>query len=135
MEEQIPGPGEVPCVNIDRLSSLYRPISTTHLATVGARQWKREHEYLFSACTGSPVDMNMYRRRKMTALLKPLAILRAGFHAIRHFTLQCFAARCFARSAEDHSGEGKGAGSGIQGASGLKDGELGFANTPALFFF
>jgi integrase len=52
-----------------------------------ARQRKKEHEYLFSASTGSPVDMNVYRRRKMTALLKSLAIPQAGFHAFRHFNV------------------------------------------------
>jgi integrase len=52
-----------------------------------ARQRKKEHEYLFSASTGSPVDMNVYRRRKMTALLKSLGIPQAGFHAFRHFNV------------------------------------------------
>jgi integrase len=46
-----------------------------------ARQRKKEREYLFSASTGSPVDMNVYRRRKMTVLLKSLGIPQAGFHA------------------------------------------------------
>jgi integrase len=52
-----------------------------------ARQRKKGHEYLFSASTGSPVDMNVYRRRKMTALLKSLGIPQAGFHAFRHFNV------------------------------------------------
>jgi len=52
-----------------------------------ARQRKKGHEYLFSASTGSPVDMNVYRRRKMTALLKSLEIPQAGFHAFRHFNV------------------------------------------------
>jgi integrase len=51
------------------------------------RQRKKGHEYLFSASTGSPVDMNVYRRRKMTALLKSLEIRQAGFHAFRHFNV------------------------------------------------
>jgi integrase len=38
-----------------------------------ARQRKKGHEYLFSSSTGNPVDMNVYRRRKMTTLLKSLA--------------------------------------------------------------
>jgi integrase len=52
-----------------------------------ARQRKKGHEYLFSASSGSPVDMNVYRRRKMTALLKSLGIPQAGFHAFRHFNV------------------------------------------------
>ena len=31
--------------------------------------------------------MNVYRRRKMTALLKSLGIPKAGFHAFRHFNV------------------------------------------------
>jgi hypothetical protein len=31
--------------------------------------------------------MNVYRRRKMTALLKSLEIPQAGFHAFRHFNV------------------------------------------------
>ena len=31
--------------------------------------------------------MNLYRRRKMTALLKSLGIPQAGFHAFRHFNV------------------------------------------------
>ncbi len=51
------------------------------------RQTAKRHEYLFSASTGSPVDMNVHRRRKMTALLKSLEIPQAGFHAFRHFNV------------------------------------------------
>jgi len=35
-----------------------------------ARQRKKGHEYLFSASTGCPVDMNVYRRRKMRVRCK-----------------------------------------------------------------
>ena len=52
-----------------------------------ARQTTKGHEYLFSASTGSPVDMNVHRRRKMTTLLKSLAIPQSGFHAFRHFNV------------------------------------------------
>ena len=52
-----------------------------------ARQRAKGHEYLFSASTGRPVDMNVHRRRKMTALLKSLGIPQAGFHAFRHFNV------------------------------------------------
>jgi len=51
------------------------------------RQRKKEHEYLFSASTGSPVDMNVYRRCKMTTFLKSLGISQAGFHAFRYFNV------------------------------------------------
>jgi integrase len=51
------------------------------------RQTAKGHEYLFSASTGSPLDMNVHRRRKMTSLLKSLGISQAGFHAFRHFNV------------------------------------------------
>jgi integrase len=44
-------------------------------------------DYLFSASTGTPLDMNVYRRRKMTPLLGSLGIPQAGFHAFRHFNV------------------------------------------------
>jgi hypothetical protein len=37
--------------------------------------------------TANPWDMNVYRSRKMTALLKSLEIPQAGFHAFRHFNV------------------------------------------------
>lgn len=52
-----------------------------------ARQRKKEREYLFSASTGRPLDMNVYRKRKMTVLLASLEIPQAGFHAFRHFNV------------------------------------------------
>jgi integrase len=52
-----------------------------------ARQKKQGHEYLFSASTGNPLDMNVYRSRKMTTLLTSLEIPQAGFHAFRHFNV------------------------------------------------
>jgi integrase len=51
------------------------------------RQTKKGHEHLFSASTGSPLDMNVHRRRKMTTLLKSEGIPQAGFHAFRHFNV------------------------------------------------
>ena len=48
------------------------------------RQKTKGFEYLFSASTGRPLDMNVYRKRKLTALLKSLNIPQAGFHAFRH---------------------------------------------------
>lgn len=50
-----------------------------------ARQKAKGHDLLFSASTGSPWDMNVYRRRKMLPLLTSLGIEQAGFHAFRHF--------------------------------------------------
>jgi hypothetical protein len=37
--------------------------------------------------TGSPIDMNVHRRRKMTVLLSSLGIPQAGYHAFRHFNV------------------------------------------------
>ncbi len=52
-----------------------------------ARQRGKGHEYLFTTSTGSPLDMNVYRRRKMAPLLTSLEIPKAGFHAFRHFNV------------------------------------------------
>jgi integrase len=52
-----------------------------------ARQRAKGHNFLFSSNSGRPKDMNVYRRRKMTALLKSLEIPQAGFHAFRHFNV------------------------------------------------
>jgi integrase len=52
-----------------------------------ARQKAKGHTLLFSAATGSPWDMNVYRNRKMRKLLKSLGIQQAGFHALRHFNV------------------------------------------------
>jgi integrase len=51
------------------------------------RQKTKGHEFLFSASTGSPWDMNLFRYRKMRKLLKSLGIQPAGFHAFRHFNV------------------------------------------------
>jgi integrase len=59
-----------------------------------ARQKAKGHEFLFSASTGSPWDMNVYRRRKMAALLTSLEIPPAGFHAFRHFNVSLLDALC-----------------------------------------
>jgi integrase len=52
-----------------------------------ARQRAKGSDYLFSASTGRPLDMNVYRRRKMVVLLRSLGIPQAGFHAFRHFNV------------------------------------------------
>jgi integrase len=64
------------------------------------RQRDKGHKHLFTASTGSPIDMNVHRRRKMTVLLSSLGIPQAGYHAFP--TFQRCDARCFARSTEDH---------------------------------
>lgn len=45
------------------------------------------HEFLFTASTGSPLDMNVFRKRKLCPLLNSLAIQQAGFQAFRHFNV------------------------------------------------
>jgi integrase len=49
------------------------------------RQKNKGREYLFSSSTGTPWDMNLFRKRKMLPLLCSLEIQQAGFHAFRHF--------------------------------------------------
>ncbi|HEV2578270.1 MAG TPA: site-specific integrase [Acidobacteriaceae bacterium] len=49
------------------------------------RQKQRGHEYLFSSSTGTPRDMNCFRGRKMKKHLESVGIVKAGFHAFRHF--------------------------------------------------
>ena len=49
------------------------------------RQKSKGHEFLFSSSTGTPWDMNLFRKRKMLPLLCSLEIQQAGFHAFRHF--------------------------------------------------
>ncbi len=46
-----------------------------------------EHKHLFTSSTGTPLDMDVFRQRKMTVLLKSLEIPQAGFHAFRHFNV------------------------------------------------
>ena len=52
-----------------------------------ARQEAKSHEFLFSVGTGSPLDMNVFRKRKMQTLLTSLGIQQAGYHAFRHFNV------------------------------------------------
>ena len=56
--------------------------------------WKRVeqqiavgHAFLFSVSTGSPLDMDVERRRRLKLTLKALKIPQAGFHAFRHFNV------------------------------------------------
>jgi len=48
------------------------------------QKYKR-HQFLFSSSTGTPWDMNLFRKRKVVPLLSLLEIEQAGFHAFRHF--------------------------------------------------
>ena len=52
-----------------------------------ARQRARGTSTCSTASTGSPIDMNVHRRRKMTVLLSSLEIPQAGYHAFRHFNV------------------------------------------------
>ena len=52
-----------------------------------SRQKLKGHEFLFSASTGSPWDMNLVRQRKFRPFLRALGIRDAGFHAFRHFNV------------------------------------------------
>jgi integrase len=49
------------------------------------RQKTKGHNFLFSAATGSPWDMNTFRKREMQPLLAMLQVPNGGFHAFRHF--------------------------------------------------
>jgi integrase len=49
------------------------------------RQKLKGHDFLFSTATGSPLDINVFRKRRMKPLLESLGIKQAGFHAFRHF--------------------------------------------------
>lgn len=50
-----------------------------------ARQTAKGHQFLFTSSTGSPLDMNVYRRRKLHTLRASLEISEGAFHAFRHF--------------------------------------------------
>lgn len=52
-----------------------------------ARQRAKETEYLFSSSTGRPLDVDVFRQRKLKVLLRSLGISQAGFHAFRHFNV------------------------------------------------
>jgi integrase len=51
------------------------------------RQIAAGHSFLFSVSTGSPLDMNVERRRRLKPTLKALGIPQAGYHAFRHFNV------------------------------------------------
>jgi len=51
------------------------------------RQIAAGHSFLFSVSTGSPLDMDVERRRRLKPTLKDLKIPQAGYHAFRHFNV------------------------------------------------
>jgi integrase len=51
------------------------------------RQIAAGHSFLFSVSTGSPLDMDVERRRRLKPTLKALEITQAGYHAFRHFNV------------------------------------------------
>jgi integrase len=55
------------------------------LAEQAERQKTKRHQFLFSTSTGTPWDINLFRKRKLQPLLSALEIPQAGFHAFRHF--------------------------------------------------
>jgi integrase len=52
-----------------------------------AKQRAAGHSFLFSVSTGSPLDMNVERQRRLKPLLETLELPTAGFHAFRHFNV------------------------------------------------
>jgi len=62
---------------------------SAHLGTLLTEQVERQkskrHNFLFSSSTGTPWDINLFRKRKMQPLLCSLEIQQAGLHAFRHF--------------------------------------------------
>jgi integrase len=48
-------------------------------------QKAKGHTFLFSTAAGTPLDMNLLRRRKFQPHLASRGIEKAGFHAFRHF--------------------------------------------------
>jgi integrase len=55
-----------------------------------ARQKAKGREFLFSSSTGSPLDMNAFRKRKLKPLFTSLGIAQdngKAFHAFRHFNV------------------------------------------------
>lgn len=49
------------------------------------RQRAKGRTLLFSSSTGTPLDMDVFRHRKLRKQLETLGIEQAGFHAFRHF--------------------------------------------------
>jgi integrase len=64
---------------------------STQLSELLWKQVERQiavgHSFLFSVSTGSPLDMDVERRRRLKLTLKALKIPQAGYHAFRHFNV------------------------------------------------
>lgn len=52
-----------------------------------ARQKAAGHSFVFTVSTGSPLDMNVERSRRLAPTLKVLELPKAGYHAFRHFNV------------------------------------------------
>jgi integrase len=46
-----------------------------------------KHSFLFSVGTGSPLDINIERSRRLAPVLEALEMPKAGYHAFRHFNV------------------------------------------------
>ena len=69
------------------------PQLVMQLSEQAARQRAKGHKYLFSASTGAPWDLDVYRQRKLKPLLKSLDIKPGGFHAF-HFNVALLDSLC-----------------------------------------
>jgi integrase len=72
-------------------SAVRRIAISTQLAELLWKQVGRQklagQSFLFSVSTGSPLDMDVERSRRLAPALKELGIPKAGFHAFRHFNV------------------------------------------------
>jgi integrase len=64
---------------------------STQLAELLWKQIGRQkavgHSFLFTVGTGSPLDINIERSRRLAPLLETLELAKAGYHAFRHFNV------------------------------------------------
>jgi integrase len=72
------------------------------LWTEVAKQKTSGRSHLFTVPSGSALDMDVYRQRKLKPTLEALELPQAGFPRIQ--TLQCLDAGLTTGSTEDHSG-------------------------------
>jgi integrase len=52
-----------------------------------AKQKAAGRSFLFTVPSGSPLDMDVYRKRKLKPTLEALELPQSGFHAFRHFNV------------------------------------------------
>ena len=45
------------------------------------------HRFVFTVCTGGPLDINVERSRRLAPVLAALELEKAGYHAFRHFNV------------------------------------------------